>query len=174
MLLFSLQFQISCQDLPPPTSEQTQLKLKTKTNISPQQNSITAAFSPIVTATCRAGIMTVKVETLNKFFGVVQSRDYRKPQCSGYGENARITFLRINMLATTSDEDYCGIFINEVNVFCNSHDNTQLKCLKYLRDKHNLLEAATSFTMTFPIWGCVVANDAITSVIKHKYNHYQC
>jgi hypothetical protein len=59
--------------------------------------------------------MTVKVETLNKFFGVVQSRDYRKPQCSGYGENARITFLRINMLAQTTDDDYCGIFINEAN-----------------------------------------------------------
>ena len=106
--------------MPPPTSEKTQLQLKTKTSISSQksqqqqQNSITSAFSPIVTATCRAGVMTVKVETLNKFFGVVQSRDYRKPQCSGYGENARITFLRINMLAQTTDDDYCGIFINEV------------------------------------------------------------
>ena len=113
--------QISCQELPPPTSEKTQLQLKTKTSIStgisPQQNTISSAFSPIVTATCRAGVMTVKVETLNKFFGVVQSRDYRKPQCSGYGENARITFLRINMLAETTDDDYCGIFINEVNIF---------------------------------------------------------
>jgi len=69
--------------------------------------------------------MTVKVETLNKFFGVVQSRDYRKPQCSGYGENARITFLRINMLAQTTDDDYCGIFINEVNVFCQTAANTK-------------------------------------------------
>ena len=28
-------------------------------------------FSPIVTATCRAGTMTIKVETLDKFAGVV-------------------------------------------------------------------------------------------------------
>ena len=113
-------FQICCQELPPPTSEKTQLQLKTKTSIStqPQQTSINSAFSPIVTATCRAGVMTVKVETLNKFFGVVQSRDYRKPQCSGYGENARITFLRINMLSQTTDDDYCGIFINEVINVC--------------------------------------------------------
>ena len=104
--------------MPPPISENTQLQLKTKTSISTgisqQQNAINSDFSPIVTATCRAGVMTVKVETLNKFFGVVQSRDYRKPQCSGYGENARITFLRINMLSQTTDDDYCGIFINEV------------------------------------------------------------
>ena len=112
--------------MPPPTS--TKLKLQTKTNITPQQNSITAAFSPIVTATCRAGIMTVKVESLNKFFGVVQSRDYRKPQCSGYGENARITLLRINMLAQTTDDDFCGIFINEVNVLCQM--TAHVKCLK--------------------------------------------
>ena len=121
IIMISIFLQISCQELPPPTSEKTQLQLKTKTSIStgisPQQNTISSAFSPIVTATCRAGVMTVKVETLNKFFGVVQSRDYRKPQCSGYGENARITFLRINMLAETTDDDYCGIFINEVNIF---------------------------------------------------------
>ena len=132
--------------MPPPTSEKTQLQLKTKTTISTQQqqNSITSAFSPIVTATCRAGVMTVKVETLNKFFGVVQSRDYRKPQCSGYGENARITFLRINMLSQTTDDDYCGIFINEVNVsslFCQT--TTHVKFLKYLRDEHHLPDAET-------------------------------
>ena len=74
--------------------------------------------------------MTVKVETLNKFFGVVQSRDYRKPACSGYGENARITFLRINMLAQTTDDDYCGIFINEVNVYFSRQMTTNVKYCK--------------------------------------------
>ena len=113
-MLNMIVLQVTCQDLPPPTSEQTKLTLRTNTNINEQASQITSVFSPIVTATCRAGIMTVKVETLNKFFGVVQSRDYRKPQCSGYGENARITFLRINMLAQTTEDDYCGIFINEV------------------------------------------------------------
>ena len=73
-----------------------------------------AIFAPIVTATCRAGMMTVKVETLDNFLGVVQSRDYRKPECSGYGENSRITYLRVNMLADDSDPEYCGVFINEV------------------------------------------------------------
>ena len=59
--------------------------------------------------------MTVKVETLLNFAGVVHSRDYRKPQCSGYGENTKLTYLRINMLAEKGDDDYCGIFISDPN-----------------------------------------------------------
>ena len=73
-------------------------------------------FSPIVTATCRTGIMTIKVETLNNFIGVVHSRDFRKPECSGYGENSKVTLLRINMLAEKDDKDYCGIFYSQVRL----------------------------------------------------------
>ena len=59
--------------------------------------------------------MTVKVETLDTFLGVVQSRDYRKPECSSYGENTRVTYLRINMLSQVTDSDYCGVFITDVS-----------------------------------------------------------
>ncbi len=55
----------------------------------------------------------MQVETLENFGGVVQSRDHRKPECSGYGENAKVTFLRINMLAEIGEKDYCGVFIHE-------------------------------------------------------------
>jgi len=72
-----------------------------------------ALFIPSVSATCRAGLMTIKVETQLNFVGVVHSRDYRKPQCSGYGENSKVTLLRINMLAEKGDEDYCGIFASD-------------------------------------------------------------
>ena len=82
-----------------------------------QSLSSSPSFTPIVSATCRAGMMTVKVETQDNFLGVVQSRDYRKPECSGYGENTRITYLRINMLAQTEEKEYCGVFISQV---CNS------------------------------------------------------
>ena len=71
-------------------------------------------FSPTVSATCRAGIMTIKVETKNNFVGVVHARDYREPQCSGYGENTKITFLRINLHSEENDKDYCGVFYNQV------------------------------------------------------------
>ena len=56
------------------------------------------------------GVMTVKAETLQNFIGVVHSRDFRKPECSGYGENSKVTYLRINMLADKDDKDYCGVF----------------------------------------------------------------
>lgn len=79
-----------------------------------QSLSSSPSFTPIVSATCRAGMMTVKVETQDNFLGVVQSRDYRKPECSGYGENTRITYLRINMLAQTEEKEYCGVFISQV------------------------------------------------------------
>ena len=45
-------------------------------------------FSPTVTATCRSGLMTVKVETAENFAGVVQSRDHRIAQ----GDNSIETF----------------------------------------------------------------------------------
>ena len=83
-----------------------------------QSLSSSPSFTPIVSATCRAGMMTVKVETQDNFLGVVQSRDYRKPECSGYGENTRITYLRINMLAQTEEKEYCGVFISQVKYFC--------------------------------------------------------
>ena len=84
---------------------------------SSSKTDLSGVFSPIVTATCRAGMMTIKVENMHKFVGVVQSRDYRKPTCSGYGENAKVTFLRVNMLAEPEDEDYCGVFLHEVKSF---------------------------------------------------------
>ncbi len=77
---------------------------------SSSTNSSNVLFSPIVTATCRKGIMTIKMESLVDFAGVIHSRDFRKPECSGYGENSKITYLRINMLADKNDRDYCGVF----------------------------------------------------------------
>ena len=97
-----------------------------------------AIFAPIVTATCRAGLMTVKVETLDNFLGVVQSRDYRKPECSGYGENSKITYLRVNMLAKSSDPEYCGVFINEVRMiipmfsFCHRFSFNESTTIQYM------------------------------------------
>ena len=76
-------------------------------------NSQSDDFAPTVSATCRAGIMTIKVETKQNFIGVVHARDYRQPQCSGYGENSRITLLRLNLLARENDKDYCGVFYSQ-------------------------------------------------------------
>lgn len=65
--------------------------------------------------------MTIKVETQDNFQGVVQSRDHKKPECSSYGENSKVTFLRINLLAKKQDKDYCGVFLSEVINCCFVH-----------------------------------------------------
>lgn len=70
-------------------------------------------FSPSVSATCRAGVMTVKVETGNRFLGVVHARDYRRPTCTSYGLGTDETLLNINMLSEKNKDDYCGVFIND-------------------------------------------------------------
>jgi len=70
-------------------------------------------FTPSVSATCRAGVMTIKVETGNRFLGVVHARDYRRPACTSYGLGTEETLLNINMLADKKKDDYCGVFINE-------------------------------------------------------------
>lgn len=82
-------------------------------------------FSPGVSATCRAGIMTITVETKENFIGVVHARDYREPQCSGYGENTKITFLRINLLAEENSKGYCGVFYSQVRTL-NFHTKLNL------------------------------------------------
>lgn len=76
-------------------------------------DSASSIFSPIVTATCKAGQMTIKVETLSNFVGVVQSRDHKIPRCSAYGENSKVTLLRVNMLAEKDDPNYCGVFTHK-------------------------------------------------------------
>ena len=75
-------------------------------------------FVPSVSATCRAGIMTIKVETPNRFLGVVHARDFRRPSCTSYGHGEDETTLNINLLAERSSDNYCGVFINEVCSHC--------------------------------------------------------
>ena len=80
------------------------------TTLSPVEQ----VFTPSVSATCRAGIMTIKVETPNRFLGVVHARDFRRPACTSYGLGTSETPLNINMLAEKNSDDYCGVFINKV------------------------------------------------------------
>jgi len=74
---------------------------------------VESVFSPSVSATCRAGMMTIKVETENKFLGAVHSRDYRRPECTNYGQGTTETNLNINLLADRSQEQFCGVFVNK-------------------------------------------------------------
>jgi len=74
---------------------------------------VEAIFSPSVSATCRAGLMTIKVETNNNFQGAVHARDFRRPACTNYGEATTTTTLNINLLAERDTDKYCGVFVNK-------------------------------------------------------------
>ena len=78
---------------------------------------VDSVFSPSVSATCRAGVMNIKVETNNNFFGAVHARDYRRPACTNYGQGTSSTFLKINLLADQNTGQYCGVFNNKVRFF---------------------------------------------------------
>ena len=75
---------------------------------------VDSVFSPSVSATCRAGVMNIKVETNNNFQGAVHARDYRRPACTNYGQGTSSTALKINLLADQNTDKYCGVFINKV------------------------------------------------------------
>ena len=88
-------------------------------------SSVEAVFSPSVSATCRAGVMNIKVETNNNFLGAVHARDYRRPACTNYGQGTSSTSLEINLLADQSTDKYCGVFINKVRFFWFSGDENE-------------------------------------------------
>jgi len=122
LLLFSISFnhhsiQVSAQKGTATLTENDEVfnRISSRQPSLPPLNSQSDDFTPTVSATCRAGIMTIKVETPINFIGVVHARDYREPQCSGYGENSRITLLRLNLLAREEDRDYCGVFYSQPN-----------------------------------------------------------
>ena len=77
---------------------------------------VEAVFSPSVSATCRAGVMRVVVETSGQFRGAVHARDYRRPACTNTGQGDTRTTLDINLLASTTSDNYCGVFINKVGI----------------------------------------------------------
>lgn len=69
-------------------------------------------FVPTITATCKAGYMTIKVSTNQPFVGAVHTKDFRTPGCINYGNGSQIVTLGINLLAPQGAPDYCGVFVN--------------------------------------------------------------
>lgn len=69
-------------------------------------------FSPTVTATCKAGVMTIRVATGQPFYGVIHSRDGRKNGCMRYGDGSSNITLDVNLLASPESNSYCGVISN--------------------------------------------------------------
>ena len=60
--------------------------------------------------------MTILVRTQKPFFGVIHGKDIRTDACTQLGEGGLETRMRVNLLATDSDADYCGVRGNNVSM----------------------------------------------------------
>uniref|UniRef100_T1I2Z6 Uncharacterized protein n=1 Tax=Rhodnius prolixus TaxID=13249 RepID=T1I2Z6_RHOPR len=69
-------------------------------------------FTPVVTATCKAGYMTIRVHTNSSFSGAVHAKDYRTPSCLAYGNGSNTVILGINLFASSQSQDYCGVLVS--------------------------------------------------------------
>ncbi|XP_016921888.1 uncharacterized protein LOC108003857 isoform X1 [Apis cerana] len=69
-------------------------------------------FQPTVTATCKSGHMTIRVNLNQSFVGAVHARDFRTPQCMAPGNGSTHATLAINLLAPKGSPDYCGVLVN--------------------------------------------------------------
>ncbi|XP_077290607.1 uncharacterized protein LOC143914302 [Arctopsyche grandis] len=69
-------------------------------------------FAPVVTATCKAGFMTIRINFNQSFTGIAHARDFRTPPCMSHGNGSNSMQLGINLLASFGAADYCGVLVN--------------------------------------------------------------
>lgn len=72
-------------------------------------------FSPQVSATCKTGVMNIKVAFNNTYTGAIHARDYRTSQCMQFGDGTNQITLSLNLLAREGHPDYCGILVHNVS-----------------------------------------------------------
>lgn len=72
-------------------------------------------FAPQVSATCKAGVMNIKVNFNNPYSGAIHARDYRKRECMQMGDGSNSIALSINLLAKQGQSDYCGVLAHNVS-----------------------------------------------------------
>ncbi|KAL4706506.1 hypothetical protein ACJJTC_015704 [Scirpophaga incertulas] len=69
-------------------------------------------FSPVVNATCKSGIMSIKITFNQPFNGVVHAKDFRTAACKIQGNGTETISLDINMEAPKGSPDFCGVVWN--------------------------------------------------------------
>ncbi|XP_017786591.1 PREDICTED: uncharacterized protein LOC108569516, partial [Nicrophorus vespilloides] len=74
--------------------------------------SVDTEFVPQVSATCKAGHMSIRVGFNSSFYGAVHARDFRTPACMTHGDGGKMVNLDINLLAVRATPDFCGLHIN--------------------------------------------------------------
>lgn len=79
------------------------------------QEAETTEFAPHVSATCKAGVMNIKVAFNGTYTGTVHARDFRNSNCMVVGDGSSSVSLSLNMLAKQGQTDFCGILVSNVN-----------------------------------------------------------
>ncbi|KAL0840335.1 hypothetical protein ABMA28_015600 [Loxostege sticticalis] len=69
-------------------------------------------FSPVVNATCKTGIMSIRITFNQPFNGVAHAKEFRSPGCKVQGNGTNTVTLDINMIAPKGSPDYCGVLWN--------------------------------------------------------------
>lgn len=69
-------------------------------------------FAPLVAATCKAGVMNIKVTFAGAYSGAVHARDFRNSHCMVFGNGTGQVAMSLNLVAKQGQSDYCGILVS--------------------------------------------------------------
>lgn len=69
-------------------------------------------FTPVVSATCKTGVMSIRINFSQPFNGVTHAREFRTPACMALGDGTESVTFDINLMAPQGSSDYCGVFWN--------------------------------------------------------------
>lgn len=72
----------------------------------------TTDFTPVVNATCKSNVMSIRVTFNQPFNGIIHAREFRTPSCMIQGNGTETLNFDINLMATQGSPDYCGVFWN--------------------------------------------------------------
>lgn len=78
-------------------------------HVTAAEDGASTEFSPQVSATCKTGVMNIKVAFNNSYTGAIHARDYRTSQCMQFGDGTNQITLSLNLLAREGHQDYCGM-----------------------------------------------------------------
>ncbi|XP_045493253.1 uncharacterized protein LOC123692542 isoform X1 [Colias croceus] len=80
--------------------------------VTAQNTESSGDFSPVVTATCKSGVMSIRINFTQPFNGVTHAREYRTPPCMAMGNGSESLSFDINLNAVKGSPDYCGVYWN--------------------------------------------------------------
>ncbi|XP_073951492.1 uncharacterized protein isoform X1 [Choristoneura fumiferana] len=90
-------------------------------------------FSPVVSATCKTGVMSVKIHFNQPFYGVAHAREFRTPACMAQGNGSESLSFDVSLMAAQGSPDFCGVSLN---------NRTDERSLPFAVRVHRTLELA--------------------------------